>query len=77
MRVRALDHTCGADAPLWAQVVELRVASRDARFAEDVHRRFCIERQKELRELFRAGAEPGTSRSTSPAARFRAAAASW
>src|SRR5438132_11887895 len=55
VRVRALDHTCGADAPLWAQVVELRVASRDARFAEDAHRRFCIERQKELRELFRAG----------------------
>lgn len=55
VKVRALDPAPGADAPLWRQVVELQVASRDERFSEDVHRAFCIRRAEELREMFRAG----------------------
>ena len=53
--VRALRHTPGADGTLWEQVVELQVAARDARFAEDMYRRFCVRRLEELRVMFRAG----------------------
>jgi len=52
--VRALEHTPGADAELWAQVVELQVAGRDERFPEDVHREFRRKRLDELRALFAA-----------------------
>ena len=53
VRVHALDAASSADALFWDQVIELQVASRPAHFAEDVHRAFCVERLRELRELFR------------------------
>jgi ribosomal protein S18 acetylase RimI-like enzyme len=55
VRVRALDDAPGVDELLWDQVIELQVASRDAHFAEDSSRAFCIERLRELRELFGKG----------------------
>jgi GNAT superfamily N-acetyltransferase len=53
--VRALDPAPGTDAQIWEQVVELQVAARDERFAEDAYRAFVTSRLEDLRELFRAG----------------------
>ncbi len=55
VRVRALDPAPGADADLWSQVIELQMASRHARFAEDAHRAFLLARARELRALFLDG----------------------
>jgi ribosomal protein S18 acetylase RimI-like enzyme len=55
VRVRALDPAPGADATLWDQVIELQMASRAARFAEDVYRAFLLARARELRALFADG----------------------
>lgn len=55
VRIRALDPAPGADAVLWAQVIELQMAASDERFAEDVHRAFLQARARELRALFLDG----------------------
>jgi ribosomal protein S18 acetylase RimI-like enzyme len=55
VRIRALDPAPGADAVLWAQVIELQMAASDERFAEDVHRAFLQTRARELRALFLDG----------------------
>ena len=52
VRISALDAAPGADAALWDQVIELQMASRDERFAEDTHRAFLHARARELRALF-------------------------
>ena len=51
--VRVLDPE--GDDDLWEQVVELQVASRDARFEESMYREFCRQRLADRRALFRAG----------------------
>jgi ribosomal protein S18 acetylase RimI-like enzyme len=51
--VRALDPA--ADEELWAAVVEVQVAGRDAEFEEEPHRAFVRARQRDLRALYRAG----------------------
>lgn len=53
--VRQLDPAGGSDHKLWAEVVELQVASRDAFIDEASHRQFVLARQADLRRLFRAG----------------------
>jgi len=55
VRIRALDPAPGADAALWAQVIEMQMAARDERFAEDVYRSFLQTRARELRALFLDG----------------------
>jgi ribosomal protein S18 acetylase RimI-like enzyme len=47
--------TGGPDEPLWAAVVEIQVAGRDARVSEDDYRDFSRARFAELRALFEAG----------------------
>lgn len=53
----SLDPAPGADRELWAQVVELQVASRDEDHPEpeDVYREFTRRRMDELRTFFREG----------------------
>lgn len=55
--VRALDPAPGTDRELWAQVVELQVASRDDDHPapEDEYRDFVRQRMDELRVFFREG----------------------
>ncbi len=55
VRILALNPASGADAALWEQVIELQVAARDERFAEDAHRAFLRARSQELRALLLAG----------------------
>ena len=56
VRIRRLDPTTGGpDEPLWAAVVEIQVAGRDARMTEDDYRDFSRARYAELRALFVAG----------------------
>jgi ribosomal protein S18 acetylase RimI-like enzyme len=53
--VQALDPAAGADAGLWAQVVEVQVAGRDEGHDEASYRRFAAERLEARRALFRSG----------------------
>jgi GNAT superfamily N-acetyltransferase len=55
VEVRALDPSPGADGELWAAVVELQVAGRDAGHAEESHRTFTLARLGDRREHFLAG----------------------
>jgi ribosomal protein S18 acetylase RimI-like enzyme len=53
--IRALNSGADSDAHLWAQVLELQVASRDERLDEDEYRAFGRRRLADLRALFRGG----------------------
>jgi ribosomal protein S18 acetylase RimI-like enzyme len=53
--VRPLDPTPGADAELWAAVVELQVASREEGHGEEDYRVFTLARLADLRVHFQAG----------------------
>ena len=55
VRVRTLDPAPGADAELWAQVVELWVDSREPRVSEQQHRAFTLRRLADLRTIFSEG----------------------
>jgi ribosomal protein S18 acetylase RimI-like enzyme len=55
VEVRALDSSDGADAELWAGVVEVQVAGRDEGHAEATFRDFTRTRLEERRKLFRLG----------------------
>ena len=53
--VRALLPAPGQDQDLWRQVIELQVAGRDEAQSEEDYRKFSQARQRDLRDLFRAG----------------------
>lgn len=53
--VRALDPSPGADAELWAAVVELQVAGREEGHTEESYRTFTLARLGDRREHFLAG----------------------
>jgi ribosomal protein S18 acetylase RimI-like enzyme len=54
--VRALDPREGCEEGLWQQVIELQLGGYERPIEEPAQRAFCIRRQLDLRELFRAGA---------------------
>jgi len=55
VEVRALNPAAGVEEELWDQVVELQVATREGRHAEDAHRIFSRRRLADLRALFLLG----------------------
>ncbi|HEX5223542.1 MAG TPA: GNAT family N-acetyltransferase [Solirubrobacteraceae bacterium] len=55
VEVQALDHRPGADEDLWAQVIDIQLASRENLVDVEGQRDYQRTRERDLRELFAAG----------------------